>query len=807
MSYGNAYGGDGDDIYFIRRYDWEIEAENHFLYKKEYNTEKKYLEQKKVFNDKSHEFHNRVVNIYEDTVSSSVVNLDYELSEINSVYVDGNNLVLEIAMPVMNFNGKELANFDGYMTINLNNVYVDSNEGKKLNHNYQIRTRDGFLLNSKFKDIDNQSIRKIKENIFDITYLQSFDQKAMGNEKSVYISASDSAMILNQNRTYAKPSWGDFKWLGLAEGLTYEGSSSNDVLNYVSGGNNLKVSLGQDIYRLDNIELYQQDIVFDFSTVRGLYGENDKVVLLLPTINAFELQMDGSKIVSKDRFNITKFSIGLENFDESMQHAVFIQDKHSNLFKVNLRKGQCAITPIVPINKETDGSDTIVLPKGYIAKNGLINGLDGDDAIINYSSHVSFISGGLGDDIITSAGEFNVLYGGAGENELTGGGGDDLLLSSTGFDTLQGGKGDDHYLIDGSQDSLVYIDDLEGNNHIHLINFNSEDTILETDGVTPLGDLSSLDGPGKTVIIRRSTTDNNQIHLYSAPSDHLGSLMQGGMDKLFNNLHSRFLVEKRMGNNDWKPIYFLEGELNGIAPQSRVAINIENIQLTLSDRNGAQTFKEIEINAPWLVDSLEGDDVILDKSKQGRFIKGGKGNDKLITLGGGNVLYGGEGNDEIVGGENGDLLISAQGEDRLSGGKGNDVYLVYGDGEGDVNIHDIEGNNHVYLINFKPDSINDVLISQGITKTSIQSTTGKWVHIHHQNHLMSTVNQTNIQFHYKAHESWRDKSEQTVDKLIQLMVEQRYEYESTSDNALKTALAEKHLTHFEWVDQLVNAKI
>lgn len=726
--------------------------------------------------------------------------LDYDLSEINRVYVDENNLVLEIAMPVMNFNGKELANFDGYITINLNNVYIDSNEGEKLNHNYQIRTRDGFLLNSRLK----KSKKTIEEKIFDITYLQSFDQKAMGNEKSVYISASDSAMILNQNRIYAKPSWGDFKWLGLAEGLTYEGSSSNDVLNYVSGGNNIKVSLGQDIYRLDNIELYQQDIVFDFSTVRGLYGENDKVVLLFPTINAFELQMDGSKIVSKDRFDITTFSIGLENFDESMQHAVVIQDKHSNLFKVNLRKGQCAITPIVPINKETDGSDTIVLPKGYIAKNGLINGLDGDDAIINCSSHVSFISGGLGDDIITSAGEFNVLYGGVGENELTGGGGDDLLLSSTGFDTLQGGKGDDHYLIDGGQTGLVYIDDLEGNNHIHLINFINNAITQEKDGVIYHRYLSPA---GKIVVVKRTSTDKNQVHLYSAPSDHLGSLMQGGMDKIFNHLHSRFLEEKRMGNNGWKPIFALEGELNGIELQSRVAINVENIQLTLSDRNDAQTFKEIEIESPWLVDSLEGNDVVFDESKQGRIIKGGKGNDKLITLGGGNVLYGGEGNDEIVGGENGDLLISAQGEDRLSGGKGNDVYLVYGDGEGDVNIHDIEGNNHVYLINFKPDSMNDVLISQGITKTSIQSTTGKWVHIHHQNHLMSTVNQTNIQFHYKAHESWRDKSEQTVDKLIQLMVEQRYEYESTSDNALKTALAEKHLTHFEWVDHLVNGKI
>lgn len=804
LSYGNADGGDGDDTYFIRRYDWEIEAENHFSYKKEYNADKKIFEQKRVFNDEHDESHNRVLNIHEDTVSSSIVNLGYDLSEIKQVYVEENNLILEIAMPVMNFNGKELANFNGHMTINLKNVYIDSNEGKKRNHNYQIRTRDGFLLNSKLKDIDNQSTSEIEGNIFDITYLQLFDQKAIDNRKSVYISASDSAIILGGDRVYVKPSWGDFKWLGLAEDLTYEGSSNNDVINYVSGGNNIKVSLGQDIYRLDNIEFYQQEIVFDFSTVRGLYGENDKVVLLLPTINAFELQMEGSKIVLKDRFNITTLSIRLENFDESMQHAVVIQDKHSNLFNVNLRKGQCAITPIVPVSKETDDSDAIVLPKGYIPKNGLINGLGGDDAIINYSSHESFISGGLGDDIITSAGKFNVLYGGTGENELTGGEGDDLLLSSTGFDTLQGGKGDDHYLIDGSQAGLVYVDDLDGNNHIHLINFKSEAIIEENDNIIYHRYLSSA---GKIVVIKRSATDKNQVHLYSAPSDHLRSLMQGDMDKLFNYLHSRFLEERSMGNSDWEPIFALEGDLKGIAPQGRVAIDVENIQLTLSARNDVKTFKDTEIKAPWLVNALDGNDSILDQSKQGRIIKGGKGHDELITIGGENVLYGGKGNDKLIGGENRDLLVSTGGADRLLGGKSNDVYLVYGDGEGDVNIYDSEGNNHVFLINFKHDSLIEELTPQGYTKTSIQSSTGRWVHIHHQNHLMLTGNQTNIQFHHKTHESWRDKSEQTVDKLIQLMVEQRYAYESSADNALKTQLAEKRLTHFEWVDNLVNGKI
>ncbi|USR66228.1 hypothetical protein NFC79_06440 [Providencia stuartii] len=805
LSYGTAYGGDGNDTYYIRRYDWEIEAESYFRYKKVYDIDKKLFEEKKILNNESGIFHSRVVNIDEESASSSVVNLGYDLKEIKKVYVDENNLVLEISMPLMNLDGKDLTNFSGVVKVNLNNIYSDSDEGKKLNHNYQIRTRDGFFLNSKIKEITNL-LEKKDENIFEIVYLQPLDQVNFNEKSSAHISVSDSAMILNGNKLYVKPSWGDFKWSGGIQGLTYEGSENNDVLNYVSGGNNIKVSLGQDIYRLDNIENNQQDIVFDFSTVRGLYSEKDKVVLLLPTINGFELEMEGSKITLKDRFDITKFSIRLENFDRSMQHAVMIQDKHSNIFNVNLQKDKCVITPITPIKKETDDSDSIILPKGYIPKNGLVNGLDGDDVIINYSSHVSFISGGLGDDIITSAGEFNVLYGGVGENELTGGEGNDLLLSSVGFDTLQGGKGDDHYLIDGSQAGLVYIDDLEGNNHIHLIGFTSEAVIQEKDDAIYHRYLSSA---GKIVVIKRMITDKNQVHLYSEPTDHLGSLMQGGMDKLFNYLHTRYLEEKSMGNiEEWEPISELADDLQGITSPKRIGLDAKSIWLNLSSgKDFHRLAPSSTIEMPWIINALEGDDIILDESKQGRIIKGGKGNDELIILGGENVLYGGEGNDKLIGGENRDLLVSTDGTDILLGGKGNDTYLVYGHGKGDVNIHDSEGNNHVFLINFKYDSLIEELTPQGYTKTSIQSSTGRWVHIHHQNHLMSTLNQTNIQFHHKTHESWQDKSEQTVNKLSQLMAEQRYEYESTSDNALKTALAEKRLTHFEWVDYLVNGKI
>lgn len=162
LSYGTVYGGDGNDTYYIRRYDWEIEAESYFRYKKVYDIDKKLFEEKKILNNESGIFHSRVVNIDEESASSSVVNLGYDLKEIKKVYVDENNLVLEISMPLMNLDGKDLTNFSGVVKVNLNNIYSDSDEGKKLNHNYQIRTRDGFFLNSKIKEITNLLEKKMK---------------------------------------------------------------------------------------------------------------------------------------------------------------------------------------------------------------------------------------------------------------------------------------------------------------------------------------------------------------------------------------------------------------------------------------------------------------------------------------------------------------------------------------------------------------------------------------------------------------------------------------------------------------------
>ncbi len=45
-----------------------------------------------------------------------------------------------------------------------------------------------------------------------------------------------------------------------------------------------------------------------------------------------------------------------------------------------------------------------------------------------------------------------------------------------------GEAGDDHYLIDGHQAGVVYIEDQIGNNHIHLVNFKRQ-LIEESDSI------------------------------------------------------------------------------------------------------------------------------------------------------------------------------------------------------------------------------------------------------------------------------------------------------------------------------------
>jgi hypothetical protein len=72
-------------------------------------------------------------------------------------------------------------------------------------------------------------------------------------------------------------------------------------------------------------------------------------------------------------------------------------------------------------------------------------GLDGNDRIelLPPVTHMAFLDGGAGNDVLTGGRRHDVLLGGTGNDTLTGGSGNDLLVGGTGTDSLDGGAGSD----------------------------------------------------------------------------------------------------------------------------------------------------------------------------------------------------------------------------------------------------------------------------------------------------------------------------------------------------------------------------
>ncbi|MDL9986631.1 calcium-binding protein [Providencia rettgeri] len=412
-----------------------------------------------------------------------------------------------------------------------------------------------------------------------------------------------------------------------------------------------------------------------------------------------------------------------------------------------------------------------------------------------------FCWGGDGNDNIKVIGGNNLLYGGTGDNSISGGSGDDLLLSSQGNDTLMGGVGDDHYIIDGNQPGKVYIKDQIGNNHIHLINFKHQPT-EKSDTEYQFYESSA----GKLVKIKVSIDDDEgkfNIHHYERLDEKFSSSTSHGMAPLVNYLSEKLHKAKQSGEfTTWKPIDELTSTLNGVVTND----GARPLNLTLKD-DGIVLQQDCTRNN-WLIDTLAGNDNVMDMSQQGRIIKGGSGNDKLITLGGENVLYGGQGNDVLLAqGMHQDVLISLDGKDQLAGTQGDDLYIVSGDGKGDVKITDVEGRNQVVLIDFNTEEVSYKQLSAKVAETTYRSKSGRQVTLSHNNHVGSMHSVMQVRHFNNYKELSKQHIEQTIDRLVQLLVEERIDYERnldlsiTNDNYRKNwgavQITERFLSHLK----------
>jgi VCBS repeat-containing protein len=247
-----------------------------------------------------------------------------------------------------------------------------------------------------------------------------------------------------------------------------------------------------------------------------------------------------------------------------------------------------------------------------------INGVDGQNDVLQGSSTVDNLSGGAGNDTINAlagndrldGGDGNdILNGGAGNDIILGGAGNDRLDGSKGGDSMTGGAGNDTYVVDDAGDTVTEaanggVDSIEAS-VTYLMGADIENLLL-----TGQGDIGGFGNA-----LANHMTGNSGANVLSAA---------GGNDVVYG-----------MGGDD-----------------------------TLAGGAGADTMY-----------GGVGND-ILDGGDGGDKLYGELGSDTLIGGLQGDYIDGGAGDDVINAGGGNDTLLGGLGKDSMRGGAGNDVYYV-----------------------------------------------------------------------------------------------------------------------------------
>ncbi|WP_277850216.1 C80 family cysteine peptidase [Moellerella wisconsensis] len=816
LATGYANGGEGNDSYYLRRFEWHKQRDDFYQIEKRYDFQTHKFSDHQIINadyiQRSPTIYSCQIVIDERSKSASRVDLGYSLNEITQISIDGSDLLITLSISTPEIDGIDFSSISSRIQIRLKNVYITRSNGRVLCHDYTLRTRDGFLLTSQLVDLAPDSSQPLSTGLFNITYLQNNDQLSLGEVKCIDFDQQRGTLIIDETRTYTPPSWGRFNLVGQGENVFYSGDDSNNQISYLSAGNKIYVSRGQDIYQF-NQPVENGEVVFDFSTVSDRYSENDKVILLLPNMNGYKLSMQDHTLQLMDRFGQQKLAVRFTHFEASMAKNVLIQDQYSNVFQVNLSSTGSHVAPLFSLNLGTEDDDVILLPQGYLSSHDAINSQSGHDVVTDNSRIGRVINASEGDDIVKVLAGYNSLYGGQGNDFLYGGEHQDFLLSDNGNDHLVGGGGNDHYLIDGRGQGEVNIDDEKGHNRIHLLYFSD----IFTTETTPKGERLHCytSSTGRTVKIKQPTLSDsvpseqphnqqprNQVHHYAQLSAALSRLTEVNFTPLVDDLRDKSSQAKMSGEfASWKPVDSLQGAL--IGTERSPLFNQLNNSMILSHTHRW---------GDWLINTQAGNNTVTDNSGHGRVFKGGAGNDHLFTFGdGNNVLYGGAGDDKLVAvtGKGNDLLISLDGRDLLNGGEGDDSYLVDGQGMGDVTIIDFWGRNQLHLINFKPGiSGNVIQLSATQIEETYESYHGRKVFL--RKSIAPVINGVNLHYHSampanltaaiknsaentidNATENTIDNvTENTIDQLISDMVSWRIETASGTAELSRAAAAD-----------------
>ncbi|CAG0990149.1 partial Leukotoxin, partial [Methylophilaceae bacterium] len=327
------------------------------------------------------------------------------------------------------------------------------------------------------------------------------------------------------------------------------------------------------------------------------------------------------------------------------------------------------------ITDNSNGNDTLYGGAGndIITDAGgsdLIDGGDGDDIITDLGSGTNTLRGGLGNDTITFS-----YYA---SNTIEGGDGDDLIKVDNNtlgrnvyINHITGGQGNDIISSGGSADTYYY-NRGDGQDIINDYGYYSSAALVGTDrlvfggGITP-SDISAIrDGNHLVIHIANpaasESSDQITIQNWSDARYRIESFEFADGTVWSAVVLSDMAVSAMASDNadtitPWADTTYIDG-LGGddtiAAPSSNTTIYGGTGNDTITDSGGND-----------VIDGGDGDDRITDNSNGNDTLYGGAGNDTITDAGGSDLIDGGDGDDIIT--------DSGSGTNTLRGGLGNDT--------------------------------------------------------------------------------------------------------------------------------------
>lgn len=546
--------------------------------------------------------------------------------------------------------------------------------GKDTINNYSSASKDIDIL--KFTDINYDDIEiRVNGNNLIFKVKDSDDQITIEN----YLSGG--------NYSLEEVEFADGKILSYSDvityiknGLTIEGTSKDDILNYgneianlnlygkagndtITGGSGndnlygeedndiLKGGAGNDVLYggAGNDELYGQsgdDVIYGGTgndTLDGGTG-NDTYIFakgygkdIINNYSSGSSDIDVLKLsdISYDEVNIQVNGYDLVLKVKESDDEVRVKNYFSG--------GSYSLEKIVFSDGETIAYTDMVT---YVNKEGMtIEGTDNDD-VLNYSSEWVKAN----------------IKGNDGYDTIIGGSGDDILDGGSGNDTLDGKSGNDTYIFGRGYGNDLIDNYYSGTNDVDILKLKD----IKYKDV-------SISASGNNLVIKVNNSDDQVT---------VKNYFSGGT----------YSLEKIIFCDETTLTY---DDLLDYTKNQGVTIQ------------GTEEDDEINYSNEWEKLKIYGDygDDLIKGGSGDDELHGGECNDTIYGNGGADILYGDEGNDKLYGGDGNDILDGGIGNDYLDGGYGNDTYLFkkgygndtinnYNSGSSDVDTLKLEDINY-----------------------------------------------------------------------------------------------------------------